>query len=228
MPSRPPKDKLLVQAAVRFVSGALLLACLLFLPAGTIRYPGAWRLLALLLAPMFVLGAVLFVRAPALLEKRLRSREKEAVQTGVVAVSSLMFIASFVLAGLDFRLGLTHVQGWLTVLACVLLLAGYALYAEVLRENAYLSRTVEVQAGQQVVSTGLYGVIRHPMYAATLLLFLCMPLVLGSFLSFAVMLVYPPLIAVRILNEERVLREALNGYGDYMRRVRWRLVPFLW
>ena len=224
----PSRGKLLAQAAAKFTAGFALLAALLFLPAGTLRYPGAWRLLALLLAPMAALGAVLLVRAPALLEKRLRSREKAPAQRRVVAASALMFACAFLLAGLDFRLGLTRTPGWLTALASVLQLAAYGLYAEVLRENAFLSRTIEVQPGQTLVDTGLYGVIRHPMYAATLVLFLCMPLVLGSFLAFAAMLAYPPLIVLRIRGEERMLLAQLPGYRGYVQRVRWRLVPFLW
>lgn len=222
------KLKLLVSAVTKFAAGAVLIACLLFVPAGTLRYRGAWRLLALLFIPMLMLGAILFLKAPALLEKRLRSKEKESTQTAIVSASALMFIGVFVLAGLDFRFGLTHVPAWLTALASVLLLASYALYAEVMRENAYLSRTVEVQEGQKVIDTGLYGVVRHPMYTSSILLFLSMPLVLGSLISFTVMLIYPALIVARIRSEERLLREELAGYADYIRRVRWRLVPFIW
>ena len=184
--------------------------------------------MALLLIPMLLLGAVLFVRSPALLEKRLHSKEKESVQAGVIAASAVMFVLSFVLAGLDFRFGLTHVPGWLVNLACVLLLASYALYAEVMRENAYLSRTVEVQENQKVVDTGLYGIVRHPMYAVTLVLFLSMPLVLGSWLSLTVLLAYPVIIAARIRDEERVLLQGLPGYAEYAQRVRWRILPFIW
>ena len=220
--------KLLARALAFYVFTALLLGVLLFLPAGTVHYPGAQRLMALLLIPMLLLGAVLFVRAPALLEKRLHSKEKEAVQAGVIAASAVMFVLSFVLAGLDFRFGLTHVPGWLVNLACALLLVSYALYAEVMRENAYLSRTVEVQENQRVVDTGLYGIVRHPMYAVTLVLFLSMPLVLGSWLSLAVLLAYPFIIAARIRDEERVLIKGLPGYAEYTQRVRWRLIPFLW
>lgn len=222
------KLRLLARAVGIYLSGALALGVMLFLPAGTLAYPGGWRLMALLLIPMLLLGIVLFLRAPALLEKRLHSREKEPTQGGVIAASALMFLLAFALAGLDFRLGLTHVPVWLIQLACALLLVSYALYAEVMRENAYLSRTVEVQENQKVVDTGLYGVVRHPMYAVTLVLFLSMPLVLGSFLSLAVMLVYPLIIAVRIRDEERVLLHGLPGYADYRKRVRWRLIPFVW
>lgn len=220
--------KLLARAVAVYVFTALLLSVLLYLPAGTVHYPGAQRLMALLLIPMLVLGIALFFRAPALLEKRLHSKEKEAVQAGVIAASALMFLLAFVLAGLDFRFGLTHVPGWLVNLACVLLLVSYALYAEVMRENAYLSRTVEVQENQKVIDTGLYGVVRHPMYAVTLVLFLSMPLVLGSWLSLAILLAYPFIIAARIRDEERVLMECLPGYAEYTQRVRWRMIPFIW
>ncbi|MBP3522239.1 MAG: isoprenylcysteine carboxylmethyltransferase family protein [Clostridia bacterium] len=222
------KLRLLARAVAVYILTVLALGALLFLPAGTLHYPGGQRLMALLLIPMLVLGVVLFFRAPALLEKRLNSREKEAVQAGVIAASALMFLLAFVLAGLDFRFGLTHVPDWLTYLACALLLVSYALYAEVMRENAYLSRTVEVQENQRVVDTGLYGVVRHPMYAVTLVLFLSMPLVLGSWLSLAVLLAYPFIIAARIRDEERVLIKGLPGYAEYTQRVRWRLIPFLW
>ena len=222
------KLRLLARAVAVYILTVLALGALLFLPAGTLHYPGGQRLMALLLIPMLVLGVVLFFRAPALLEKRLNSREKEAVQAGVIAASALMFLLAFVLAGLDFRFGLTHMPDWLTYLACALLLVSYALYAEVMRENAYLSRTVEVQENQRVVDTGLYGVVRHPMYAVTLVLFLSMPLVLGSWLSLAVLLAYPFIIAARIRDEERVLIKGLPGYAEYTQRVRWRLIPFLW
>lgn len=220
--------RLLLRALSVYAVSTLALGVMLFLPAGTLAYPGGQRLMALLLGPMLLLGVVLFLRAPALLEKRLHSREKEAAQAGVIAGSAVMFLLAFALAGLDFRLGLTHVPVWLTRLACALLLIAYALYAEVMRENAYLSRTVEVQENQQVVDTGLYSVVRHPMYAVTLVLFLSMPLVLGSFLSLAVMLAYPFLIAIRIRNEERVLAQGLPGYVEYTKRVRWRMIPFVW
>ena len=220
--------RLLARAVAVYVFTALLLSVLLFLPAGTVHYPGAQRLMALLLIPMLVLGIALFFRAPALLEKRLNSKEKEAVQASVIAASALMFVLAFVLAGLDFRFGLTHVPGWLVNLACVLLLVSYALYAEVMRENAYLSRTVEVQENQKVIDSGLYGIVRHPMYAVTLVLFLAMPLVLGSWLSLAVLLAYPFIIAARIRDEERVLMEGLPGYAEYTQRVRWRMIPFVW
>ncbi|MBR5560991.1 MAG: isoprenylcysteine carboxylmethyltransferase family protein [Clostridia bacterium] len=219
---------LLLRAAAFLLCGVLVLGLLLFLPAGTLHYPGAQRLLALLFVPMFLMGVVLYIKAPALLEKRLQSKEKEATQRGVIGASALMFLAAFVLAGLDFRFGWTQIPAGLSAAAGVLFLLGYAMYAEVMRENAYLSRTIEVQENQTVVSTGLYGVVRHPMYAATILMFLAMPLVLGSLLAFAVMLIYLPLIAARIRNEEAVLTEGLNGYAAYKQKVRFRLFPYIW
>lgn len=220
--------RLLLRAAAFFLSGVLVLSLLLFIPAGTLFYPGAWRLMALLFGPMLLLGVVLFFKAPDLLAKRLQNKEKESAQRGVIGASAVMFLLAFILAGLDFRFGLTHVPAWLNLLACAFLLVGYALYAEVMRENAFLSRTVEIQENQTVVSTGLYGVVRHPMYAATVVLFLSMPLVLGSFIAFAVMLFYLPIIAARIRNEEAVLAEGLAGYSEYKEKVRFRLFPYLW
>ncbi|MBQ8371110.1 MAG: isoprenylcysteine carboxylmethyltransferase family protein [Clostridia bacterium] len=220
--------KLLFQALTKFLAGALFVGLLLFLPAGTFDFPGAWLFLGLLFVPMLILGTVLLVKSPELLEKRLRHREKESTQRGVVAVTGVAFIASFILAGLDHRFHWTEIPAWLTVTASVLLLLSYAMYAEVMRENAYLSRTVEVQENQSVVSTGLYGIVRHPMYAATVVLFLAIPLVLGSWIAFVVMLVYPVGIAVRILNEEAVLTEGLESYAEYKTKVKWRLIPFVW
>lgn len=222
------KQSLTMQAAVKFLAGAALVALLLFLPAGTLAWRGAWLFLVLLFVPIAVVGVVLLRKNPELLEKRLNGKEKAAQQRGVVGLSGLMFLAGFVLAGLDARFGWTCVPLWLTVAAAVLFLMAYVLYAEVLRENAYLSRTIEVQKGQMVVDTGLYGVVRHPMYAATVLLFLAMPLVLGSWVSFAVFLVYPALMVVRIRHEEALLTKELAGYDAYIQKVRWRMIPFIW
>ena len=210
------------------LSGMLLVALVLFLPAGSWNYFNGWLFCGLLFLPMLVLGALLLWKAPALLEKRLNTKEQEKAQMAVVAVSSLLFLAAFVAAGLDFRFGWTHVPIWLVCLAAVLQLAAYGLYAEVMRENAWLSRTVEVQENQKVIDTGLYGIIRHPMYTATILLFLAMPLVLGSWVSFAIMLFYPVVIVFRIRNEEKVLEAGLPGYREYKQRVRYRLLPFIW
>ncbi|MBQ2726398.1 MAG: isoprenylcysteine carboxylmethyltransferase family protein [Clostridia bacterium] len=220
--------KLLLQALIKYLCGVILTGLLLFLPAGTFRYPGAWLFLGLLFIPMLILGSVLLTKAPDLLAKRLSHREKENIQKGVVGISALAFLASFILSGLDHRFGWTAVPLWLAVTAAVLLLLSYAMYAEVMRENAYLSRTVEVQKNQKVVSTGLYGIVRHPMYTATVVLFLAIPLVLGSWIGFAVMLVYPIVIAVRIRNEETVLTAGLDGYAEYKTKVKWRLIPFVW
>lgn len=219
---------LLLKALCFWVCGIVWLGLCLFLPAGTLAYTGAWRLMALLFVPMLLMGAVLYVKSPKLLAKRLNHRERRSGQQAVVALSGVMFIAAFVLAGLDFRFGWTQPPDWLVWTGCVLLAAGYALYAEVMRENAYLSRTIEVQAHQQVISDGLYGMVRHPMYAATLLLFLSMPLVLESWIAFAVLLTYPVLIVYRIRDEEQLLRRDLPGYAEYCRKVRWRLIPFVW
>ena len=220
--------QLFVQAMGKFLAGLVLTALLLFLPAGTLRYRGGWLLIALLFLPMFLAGLVMMVRKPELLRKRLNAREREDEQKTVVALSGLMFAAAFIAAGLNHRYGWLTVPGWLVRTASVLFLAAYLMYAEVLRENEYLSRTAEVRDGQKVVDTGLYGVIRHPMYTATLVLFLSMGPVLGSPVSFIILLGYIPIIVKRIRNEERVLVRELEGYAEYRNRVRYRLIPFLW
>lgn len=222
------KKKLLINALIKFVCGVLLIGLILFIPAGTIYYMNAWVFMALLFIPMLILGGVLFVKAPDLLEKRLNSKEKETAQVGVVAFSAIMFVVSFVVAGLDFRYGWSDISLWVVVTASVVQVASYGLYAEVMRENEYLSRTVEVQENQKVVDTGLYGVIRHPMYTATIVLYLAMPIVLGSWAAFLVMLSYPVIIVFRIRNEEKVLEQGLEGYREYKRRVQYRLLPFIW
>ena len=221
-------SKLLAQGLLKMLSGMLLVGLVLFLPAGRWSYFNGWLFCGLLFLPMLVLGALLLWKAPALLEKRLNTREQEKTQIAVVALSSLLFVAAFVAAGLDFRFGWTHVPIWLVCLAAVLQLAAYGLYAEVMRENAYLSRTVEVQENQKVIDTGLYGIVRHPMYTSTILLFLAMPLVLGSWVSFAIMLLFPVVIVFRIRNEEKVLEAGLPGYREYKQQVRYRLLPFIW
>ena len=220
--------RLFAQAMAKFLAGLVLVAALLFIPAGTPGYWNGWLLIAILFVPMFCAGLVLMVRNPALLRKRLNAREREAAQKQVVALSGLMFLAAFVLAGLNFRFGWIVMPGWAVWVAVVLFLLAYLMYADVLRENAYLSRTIEVQDHQKVVDTGLYGVVRHPMYAATLVLFLSMPLVLGSPLSFLILLCYIPIIVKRIGNEEAVLAQGLEGYAEYCRRVRYRLIPYIW
>ena len=220
--------KLFASAIVKFSAGVILMSLLLFLPAGTVDYPGGKLLMAILFIPMFLAGLVMMAKDPNLLRSRLDAKEKLRTQSMVIKLSGLMFLAGFILAGLDFRFGWSRLPGWVSHLGAVLFLSAYILYAEVLRENAWLSRTIEVQEGQKVVSTGLYGIVRHPMYAVTVLLFLSMPLVLGSIPAFVVFLVYPVLIAVRIKSEEEFLRKELPGYVEYTRKVRWRMIPFIW
>ena len=222
------KLKLLLSALTKFLCGLILVGVLLFLPAGSFAFMGGWIFIALLFIPMIVLGIVLFIKAPELLQKRLGAKEKENTQKGVVALSGLLFLVGFIVAGLDYRFGWSHVPTWLVIVSSAILLISYALYAEVMRENAYLSRTIEVQEGQKVVSTGLYGIVRHPMYAVTIWLFLSIPLVLGSFWSLLCFAYYPILIVVRILNEEKVLTQELDGYADYKKKVKYRLIPFIW
>ena len=220
--------KLFGSAMLKFISGLLLMGLLLFLPAGSFAYWQAWLLIGILFVPMFLAGLVMMARSPELLRKRLSAKEEQAEQKQVIAFSGLMFLAAFVLAGLNFRFGWLRQPRWLVWAATALFLLGYLLYAGVLRENAYLSRTIEVQENQKVIDTGLYGIVRHPMYAATLLLFLAMPLVLASPLSFAVMLLYLPIIAKRIRNEEAVLEQGLEGYADYKQRVKYKVIPGIW
>ena len=221
-------NSLFFQALTKFVFGLLLVGLLLFLPAGTFAYWQAWLFIGILFVPMFIAGIVLVVRQPELLRKRLDAKEQQQGQKWVVALSGLMFIAVFVVAGLSLRFGWYMLPDWAVFVATVVFLAAYALYAEVMRENVWLSRTIEVQENQQVVSTGLYGIVRHPMYSATLLLFLSMPLVLASPWSFAIMLLYIPIIALRIRDEEQVLERELKGYAEYEQRVRYKVIPFIW
>ncbi len=220
--------KLFISALTKFLAGLVLVGALLFLPAGTLRYPGGWRFIALLFIPILLLGVVMLAKAPDLLRSRLDGKEKETTQKGVVAVSGLLFLGGFITAGLDFRFGWSTVPGWVLVAASVLFLLAYGLYAEVMRENAYLSRTIQVQEGQQVVDTGLYGIVRHPMYAVTVVLFLAIPLVLGSWWAVLWFIPYPAVIAVRIRGEEQVLERDLPGYTEYKQKVKYRLIPFVW
>ena len=219
---------LFIQAVLRFFAGALIVSLLLFLPAGTLRYPQGWLLMGILFVPMFAAGLVMLKKNPELLKKRLNVKEEETEQKEVILLSAVMFLAAFVLAGLSFRFGWWMLPFPVSIIAAIVFLASYALYAEVLRENTYLSRTIEVQEDQKVIDTGLYGIVRHPMYMATVFLFLAMPLVLGSVISFVIMLCYIPIIAKRIRNEEKVLTEGLQGYEKYKRKVKYRLVPFIW
>ena len=220
--------QLFFQAMGKFVLGLVLVALLVFVPAGTVHYWNGWLLLAILFIPMFCAGIVMMLRSPALLRRRLNARETEPEQKRVIAGSGVMFLAAFVVAGLNFRFRWLIMPDWTAWASAAVFLLAYLMYAEVLRENAYLSRTVEVQQGQTVIDTGLYGVVRHPMYAATLLLFLAMPLVLGSPVSFVIMLAYIPIIARRIRGEEKVLEEELAGYRAYEQRVRYRVLPHIW
>lgn len=220
--------KLFFEAIMKVFLGIVLIGALLFLPAGTWNYPSAWLFMGILFIPMIIAGFVMMVKNPDLLKKRLNAKEKQAEQNLVIKLSGLMFLAGFILAGLDFRFGWIVLPNWVSWGAAVVFLLAYVLYAEVLRENTYLSRTIEVQENQKVVDTGLYGIVRHPMYSATILLFLSMPLVLGSVISFVIFLAYPVIIAMRIKNEEQVLEEGLEGYREYKIKVKWRLIPFVW
>lgn len=220
--------KLLAEALVKFTCGLLMVGLLIFLPAGTLAYPYGWLLMALLFGPMLMAGFVMLAKDPAFLKKRLDVKEKQSAQKGVLAFAGLMFIAGFVVAGLDFRFGWSQMPTGVVIAASVLFLAAYALYAEVMRENAYLSRTIKVEEGQTVVDTGLYGIVRHPMYAVTILLFLMMPLVLGSWYALLIFAFYPAIIVVRLKDEEKLLARELPGYEAYQQKVKYRLIPCIW
>ena len=222
------KNNLLQSALIKFFAGVILVGLLLFIPAGSLAFWQAWLLMGVLFIPMFVAGLILMKINPVLLRKRLNAKEEQMEQKEVVLVSGVMFLASFILAGLNFRFSWLVSPAWVTIAGTVIFLLAYALYAEVLRENEYLSRTIEVQEGQKVVDTGLYGIVRHPMYMATVLLFLSMPIILGFIISFVVMLMYIPIIAKRISNEEKVLEAGLDGYKQYKERVKYRIIPFVW
>lgn len=220
--------KLLIEALAKFSCGLVLVGLLIFLPAGTLGFSYGWLLMALLFIPMLIAGIVMLAKSPEFLKKRLDGKEKQATQKGVVAISGLMFIAGFVVAGLDYRFGWSNVPNWVTITSSAVFVLDYALYAEVMRENAYLSRTIKVEQGQKVVDTGLYGIIRHPMYAATIEMFLMMPLILGSWYALIVFAVYPMVIVVRLKDEEKMLSQELTGYEAYKQKVKWRLIPFIW
>ena len=219
---------LLTQALVKYFLGVILLGALVFLPAWSLHYWQGWLLMGILFVPMFVAGLVMLKKNPDLLRKRLNAKEQEAEQKAVVKLSGLLFIIAFVIAGLNWRFGWWVLPDWVVWVAAGLFLASYILYAEVLRENTYLSRTIEVQENQKVIDTGLYGIVRHPMYMATTVLFLAMPLVLASPISFFIMLCYIPVIARRIKNEEKVLEDGLEGYAEYKKKVKYRILPFIW
>lgn len=220
--------KLLLQAMAKFICGAAMVGVLIFLPAGTLSFEKGWLFMGLLFVPMLIAGFVMFFRSPDFLAKRLDAKEKQGTQKGVLVFSALMFIAGFVVAGLDHRFGWSKMPTAFTVVAAVLFLAAYGLYAEVMRENAYLSRTIRVEEGQKVVDTGLYAVVRHPMYMATILLFLMMPLVLGSWYALVIFAFYPAIIIVRLKDEEELLTRELPGYAEYKTKVKYRIIPFIW
>ena len=219
---------LLIQAIGKYLSGVILLSVLLFIPAGTFNYWNAWLLIVVLFIPMFIAGIVLIVKNPELLRKRLDAKEKEPEQKRLILFGGLMLICGFVVAGFDYRYQWFVLPKWLVITATAIFLFGYLLYAEVLRENTYLSRTIEVQENQKVIDTGLYGIVRHPMYTSTILMFLSMPLILGSLLSFIIFLIYPIIVFKRIKNEEQVLEKGLAGYSEYKRRIKYRIIPFIW
>lgn len=220
--------KLFFSAIIKFTLGLVLIGLLIFLPAGTINFVNGWIFMGLLFVPMFIAGIVMMFKNPYLLEKRLDAKEKQSEQSLVVKLSGLMFLAGFIVAGLDYRFGWLPLPKFVVITASILFLAAYALYAEVLRENTYLSRTIEVQENQKVIDTGLYGIVRHPMYSATLILFLSMPLVLGSLYAFIIFLVYPLIIVKRLKAEEEFLEKELDGYKEYKQKVKYRLIPFIW
>ncbi len=221
-------SKLFIQAISKIILGIVSVGLLIFLPAGTFAFPNGWLLMAVLFVPMFIVGIVIMFKSPERLKRRLNAKETQKEQSLVVALSALMFIAGFVVAGLDFRFAWTNLPKSIVITAVIIFLAAYLLYAEVIRENAYLSRTIEVQENQTVIDTGLYAVVRHPMYTATILLFLSMPLILGSLWAFAIFLAYPFIIAERIKFEEEFLEKELLGYREYKQKVKYRLIPFLW
>lgn len=220
--------KLLLNAITKFIVGFLLVSLLIFLPAGTFKYIGGWLFLGLLFISVFIIGVVLLLKEPKLLEKRLDGKEKEGTQRKVVAFSALIFLCGFITAGLDFRFGWSTVPKVVVISASVLFLTAYALYAETMRENVFLSRTIKVQENQKVIDSGLYSIVRHPMYMATILLFLMIPLILGSWYSFIILLFYPLIIVFRIKNEEEILTEQLDGYAEYKQKVKYKLIPFVW
>ena len=220
--------KLLLNALIKFILGLAIVGTLLFLPAGTFAFTNAWLFIAMLFVPIFVVGVYLFIKAPNLLKKRINAKENEKTQKIVVILSALLFFIGFIVAGLDYRFDWSNVPLWLVTVASIILLISYILYAEVMRENVYLSRTIEVQKGQKVIDVGMYKIVRHPMYAVTIWLFLSIPLILGSFWSLLCFVPYIALIVVRIINEEKLLENKLDGYKDYKKKVKYRLIPFIW
>lgn len=220
--------KLFIQAIIKYVFGILIVGSLLFIPAKSFEYWNGWLFMGLLFIPMFIAGIILMIKNPELLRKRLNAKEQENEQKWVLLFSGLMFIAGFIVAGLNYRYKWIEMPNAVTIISSILFIISYILYAEVLRENTYLSRTIEVQENQKVIDTGLYGIVRHPMYAVTILLFLTMPLILGSIISFIIFLIYPIIIGQRIKNEEKVLEKDLKGYTEYKKKVKYKVIPFIW
>ena len=220
--------KLFTEALLKFLLGLILVGLIIFVPANTIKYWNGWLLMGLLFIPMFIAGIVMMVKSPNLLRSRLDAKEKESEQRLIVALSGVMFLSGFIIAGLNYRFNWMQLPNGIVILASVIFLLSYILYGEVLRENVFLSRTIEVQKEQKVIDTGLYGIVRHPMYLITLFLFLSMPLILGSLISFLIFLLYPFIIVKRIKNEEKVLEKELTGYTEYKKKVKYKLIPFIW
>ena len=220
--------KIFFEAIIKFLLGVLIVGLLLFIPANTISFWNGWLFMGLLFIPMFITGIVMMIKSPDLLKKRLNAKEKENEQKQVLLFSGLMFICGFIFAGFNYRYNWTMIPTSVVIISSIIFIISYILYAEVLRENAYLSRTIEIQENQKVVDTGLYGIVRHPMYAVTIFLFLSMPLILGSILSFIIFLTYPFIVAKRIINEEEVLEKELQGYSEYKKKVKYKIIPFIW
>lgn len=220
--------KLFLEAITKFILGVLIIGILLFIPAGTINYFNGWLFMVLLFVPMFIAGIIMMLKSPHLLKSRLNAKENQSEQKEVVKLSGLMFLVGFIIAGLNYRVNLIKLPNIVVIIGSIIFILSYIIYAEVLRENAYLSRTIEVQKDQKVIDTGLYGIVRHPMYFATILLFLSMPLILGSLISFIVFLIYPFIIIKRIKNEEEYLEKNLKGYTEYKKKVKYKLIPFIW
>ena len=220
--------KLLLNGLIKFLCGFLIVSLLIFLPAGTFNYINGWFFISVMFIPIFIMGIVLLFKAPDLLKKRLDSREEDNTQKGVVLFSVFIFLGGFIVAGLDFRFRWSYVPKSVTIISSIIFLVSYALYAIVMRENAYLSRTVKVEENQKVIDTGLYGIVRHPMYTATIIMFLMIPLILGSWWAFVIFLLYPLVIVMRVLDEEKILTNKLNGYKEYKQKVKYRLIPFIW
>ena len=220
--------KLFTQALAKFVIGLIIVCLLLFIPAGSLNYLNGWLFIALLFIPMFIAGIIMFIKTPDLLKRRLNAKEEENEQKIVILISGIIFLLAFVLAGLNFRFGWFKLPKLIVIIASIVFILSYIMYAEVLRENSYLSRTVEVSENQKVIDTGLYGIVRHPMYTSTIFLFLSAPLILNSIISFIIMLIYPVILILRIRNEEKVLEKELEGYEEYERKVKYKIIPFIW